>query len=357
MKDFPTELVHGSGVRMNLRPSRLLLSFAEPTDRARVEDFAKDLGFELEGARDDPREKRGRFFEIVNHTDRRFWIDLPDDRPIEDDLYDKLTDGLGDRLEWAGPVYRLPGVDGRGGLLCPVPNVILIRGKRDDPRLRDAEDLLERYGAREIGEKSAYLGDFRYFELEVSRERNAYLLRDLLRRTGVTDARFENMPMLVPAAVVPNDTFFPQQWSMTQIRAGGPGTTGWDFGTGDPAVRICILDTGVDLTHPDLTFAPGAAGQGINCSTMMPTGAPAATPLGHGTCCAGNAAARFDNGAGVAGVAGSCSIMPAAFLNWTDAECAVGINWAAANGAHVISMSFGVYGPGEGSARSAGTSR
>jgi subtilisin family serine protease len=160
------------------------------------------------------------------------------------------------------------------------------------------------------------------------------------------------MPMTLPYSVFPNDPNFPDQWNMTRIVAGGPGHTGWDISTGDPSVVIAIIDTGCDLNHRDLRFATrldskGNTISGINLFTMGDSdGGTVSIPdfsSGHGTLCAGVAAAVYNNGFDVAGVAGSCAIMPLALRRVTDDEIARGMDWAADNGAKVISMSFGQF--------------
>jgi len=361
VKNFPRELTHGSGSNMKIDLSRLLLAFKEATTREEVEVRLRDFGLVLEDAQDTEQEKRARPYDIVNHTDRRFWVRSQMGRPIDQERFEILQNRLADILDWIGPVYYLGSVLGRGGLLCPLPNILLIRPipRLNEEQQKDLDKRLRSYGVKEVREKSVYLGDYHYYVLLDIKERNSYHLQDLLlqqEKDLVSAVHFENMPMINPATVVSNDTFFPQQWSMTRIQAGGAGTTGWDISTGATGVIICILDSGCDLTHPDLNFAPGPAGQGINLGTMMPTGAPAVLSRPHGTACAGLAAAIFNNTAGISGVAGNCSLMPVAFQNWTDAECAAGINWAVGNGAHVISMSFGYYAPAMGSVPPAGTS-
>jgi hypothetical protein len=147
-----------------------------------------------------------------------------------------------------------------------------------------------------------------------------------------------------------NDTYFPDQWALNNTGQYG-GTAGidikanqaWTITTGSPDVRIAILDLGVDLTHPDLETnlltgfdATGGSGNGA-----------AVNNIAHGTACAGIAAAIGDNDEGIAGVAYGCNILPVRIATttsgWTSAESqyiASGINWARANGASVISMSF-----------------
>lgn len=119
----------------------------------------------------------------------------------------------------------------------------------------------------------------------------------------------------------------------------------WAVSMGADTVTIAILDEGVDLAHPDLAakLVPGydATGGG---SAGAPSGDDA-----HGTACAGIAAAVTDNGLGVAGIAPLARIMPVRMAYgdgsgaWitSDAWIADGLSWAVANGADVLSNSYG----------------
>lgn len=338
MSRFPNTLTHPSGNRLVRDRSRLLLAFRTPQDD--VEALRRRLATLSLALEDEADKPAPRPAQAVNHTDRRFWVRSASGAELGDDFLAKVESSFGGELAWLGPVYRLPEMPGRLGLMCPFPNVILLRLRAATEAEGGAAPLaatLRRLGVRtavtEDTARSRYLRPFRYFVISDPQATDAYALRELLTNQTdgtVTDARFETMPMLRPTAVVPDDPLFAQQWDMTQIDA----PAGWDISTGDASVVVCVLDEGCDLDHPDLQFST----PGINLGTMMPDGSPTGN---HGTACAGIVAATFDNAAGVAGVAGACQIMPLAFQSWTDVEVAAGINYAADNGAGVISMSFG----------------
>jgi subtilisin family serine protease len=345
MASFPERLEHGSGATLTREPDRLLVAVAAaaPGSRA-VASALADAGVRVQttasavAGPDAPAR--------LNEGSERLWVRTSALSAMTDAPIRNLA--TAPEIEWVAPVYRVGGLDGDAGLVSPLPHVLVI-APVDEARSDELEGRLRGRGMEPVPELSEHLGSFQYWRIPAPAAANAYELREtILSEDGdvVADVRFETMPMVVPAAMVPNDSLFAQQWNMAQIKAGGSGRTAWNVGTGAADVTVCVLDSGVDQTHPDLTLAA----PGVRLDTMTGPGAPQGGPStrGHGTACAGIVAARFNNAAGVGGVAGTCRILPAAFVNWTDVECARGINWAVANGVRVISMSFGVYAPSEG---------
>jgi thermitase len=132
----------------------------------------------------------------------------------------------------------------------------------------------------------------------------------------------------------PDDPLFGSQWAMVKVQA----PQAWEVTTGSASINIAILDTGVDLDHPDLA---NKIISNINFS-----GSPTVDDVhGHGTHVAGIAAAMTDNGIGVAGLGYSAAIMNVKVMGdsgtGTYSAIASGIIWAADNGADVINLSLG----------------
>jgi thermitase len=119
----------------------------------------------------------------------------------------------------------------------------------------------------------------------------------------------------------------------------------WAIQPGNSEVRIAILDEGVDALHPDLKLQIAASFDAIDGDHyQQPNGWD-----GHGTACAGLAAALAQGPGGVQGSGRGCSILAvriaySAMANgpWQTSPniIAIAIDWAAANGAAVISNSW-----------------
>jgi serine protease len=136
-----------------------------------------------------------------------------------------------------------------------------------------------------------------------------------------------------------NDPLFARQWALDQINA----PEAWARGARGAGTTIAVVDTGVDLNHPDLSSKLVSGTDFVAGRTDCPRGPQ--DENGHGTHVAGIAAAVTDNGIGVAGVAPDASIMPVRVLDsdgsGSSDDIVKGINYAADHGADVINLSLG----------------
>lgn len=169
-------------------------------------------------------------------------------------------------------------------------------------------------------------------------------------------------------ALTPNDPYFDEQWYLDQIDA----STAWGTETGSSDVVVAVLDTGVDIDHPDLVenvwtnadeiadnnkdddkngFVDDVYGwdfvQGDNDPSPTLRSDSSIDVLSHGTMISGLIAAQSDNDEGVAGVAWHATIMPVRMLSingsGNDIDAAKAVNYAVDNGADIINLSFAGY--------------
>lgn len=136
-----------------------------------------------------------------------------------------------------------------------------------------------------------------------------------------------------------DDFFFDLQWGHDAIDA----PEAWDEGYKGAGVSVGILDTGFDLTHPDLqpninmALSKDFTGQGLQYTYD--------DRFSHGTHTAGTVGAA-DNGFGTIGVAPEVELVLIKVLYdegyGYDSDILNGIVYAAQNKVDVINMSFGV---------------
>jgi len=146
---------------------------------------------------------------------------------------------------------------------------------------------------------------------------------------------YAELDYAVHATIIPNDSHFDLQWGPVKIQA----PAAWDETTGGSDVIIAIIDTGVDLNHPDLNDKIMAGWDFVNDDGI------AQDDHGHGTHVAGIAAAETNNNQGVAGVSWGARIMPIKVLdkngNGYYSNVAEGVLYACNHGAQIINLSLG----------------
>ncbi len=139
-------------------------------------------------------------------------------------------------------------------------------------------------------------------------------------------------------AFKPNDPMLAKQWYVGAIHAFDAWPT-WPVRPTLGTVKVAIIDSGVDASHPELADRIEAAQSFVPDSPN-----PYKDTIGHGTFVAGLIAAQVNNGTGIAGIGFSARLLVAKVVRADgtispEAE-ARAIRWAVNNGARVINLSL-----------------
>ncbi|KZE52794.1 peptidase S8 [Brevibacillus parabrevis] len=136
----------------------------------------------------------------------------------------------------------------------------------------------------------------------------------------------------------PNDTYYTEyQWNLPLIGM----EQSWDVSEGSSDVIVAVVDTGVDLKHPEF------AGKLVEGYNVLTDNNKPEDDNGHGTHVSGVIAAKTNNADGIAGMSWNSKLMPIKAIGADGSGSAVdiaqGIYWATDHGADVINLSVGNY--------------
>ncbi|MBN1358992.1 MAG: S8 family serine peptidase [Sedimentisphaerales bacterium] len=217
------------------------------------------------------------------------------------------------------------------------------RWRRRQPKLQMSD------GEREIG---------RLYRVRTDAQSDSDTEQMLAALRRLPDVEYAERNSIVSACTVPNDPLYGSQWALAKIDAAGA----WELCRGLSDIVVAVPDTGVDYSHRDLqgnlwtndVELNGIAGMDDDGNGyiddargydfMAPDNDPS-DDSGHGTHCAGIVAARGNNALDMAGICWTARIMPIKMLDdeglGTASEAVEAIYYAVANGADVISCSWG----------------
>jgi subtilisin family serine protease len=216
------------------------------------------------------------------------------------------------------------------GLIRTAPEVPALTTLQPDASEREAEALIASVGGRAI----EHIKPLPVYRMLLARDQAEASLAALSARTDlVHSAELESEQV---AQVVPNDPLYRTfQWNLRRIGM----EQAWDLRPTATDVIVAVLDTGVDMNHPDLK--PNLLTDlGFDFLNDVPN---PQDDESHGTAVAGIIGAVGNNHEGVTGVAWRVKLLPIKALNaqgrGPDSAMVKAILYAADNGAKIINIS------------------
>ncbi len=250
-------------------------------------------------------------------------------------------------FRYEGPLYR--------------PDEVLVKFK---PTLSEQtiKATIAAYQAKEIKR----IPRINVYKIQIQKSTTLEETLYALRRNP--DVEYAEPNYIAYVAETPNDPLFEYQYALYNPGSGPPGspqgeeradikaTAAWEETKGDEDIIIAIVDTGVDLSHPDLKNKIQSGGYDFGNDDFDPNpdvgiisdpnpDVVFISEVAHGTFVAGIAAAETHNSEGMAGVAWNCKILPLKVIDdQREIKYSYIINaiiYAADNGADAINLSLG----------------
>ena len=192
---------------------------------------------------------------------------------------------------------------------------------------------------------------------------------DSLKKNFLSSFEYAVENIKFHAFSTPNDPNIDKQWALKKVQA----SKAWEHTTGSKDIIVAVIDTGINWKHEDLKtaiwtnpneiagnnkdddgngFVDDVRGWDFHGNDNDPDDETSSRNPGHGTHCAGIVGAVGDNGVGISGMSQKVRLMPIRFLGADGSgdlmAAAKAIDYAVANGAQVISASWGAAVPRSG---------
>ena len=339
-------------------------------------------GVSAVNAQDRARLLRANVHTVGKHRSYSGRLRISDQEPLKQTVFPPR---LFNSVSYSSQAGRLPGA-GSAGIVDGLPEgAVLVRGVPAHPsrvmvRVREGVSIkalkagLETVGAsvaadpNPAGWAAVNLPEASV-EMEEGQGESALLAgMKMLQASGVLES--VEPDFLVSRTVMPGDQGLAQGWLWGLLNTGQNGgaegididaVKAWDITTGSKDVIVAVIDTGIRYTHQELVGQmwnnpDEIAGNGVDddndgyidnvygVDTVNFDGDPM-DDNGHGTHCAGTIGAAANDGNAHVGVAWEVSLMACKFLSadgWGYTSGAIsGIDFAVANGARILSNSWG----------------
>ncbi|MCS7245772.1 MAG: S8 family peptidase [candidate division WOR-3 bacterium] len=192
------------------------------------------------------------------------------------------------------------------------------------------------------------------YKIEPLRLKNAYLIylnnsdinkaKQLVQALNIdSTVQYVEPNILYKLQYEPNDPLYDELWGLYVMYL----NYAWNITKGNSSIKVCVVDTGIDIYHEDLSnnFIEGY--DEVNNDNDI---APPSASEDHGTHVAGTILAVMDNNKGIVGVAPNTKLLGCRALTnegGTSADIANCIMWCINKGSKVINMSLGSPSPSQ----------